>query len=45
VKDSGSAEIVIYDELEKNARNPYQMQNYLIYGESIKVNMENKAKY
>lgn len=35
----------MYEDLDKQGRNPYEMQNYLIYGESVKVNIDNRVKY
>lgn len=35
----------MYEDLDKLGRNPYEMQNYLIYGESVKVNIDKRVKY
>jgi hypothetical protein len=44
-RDPERTEIALYDDLDKLGINPYDMKNYLIYGESIKLNIENRLKY
>ena len=35
----------IYSTISKNNNNPYDKNNFQIYGEVVKINMEDKAKY
>lgn len=38
-------DITIYETIDNNKHNPYALDNFQIYGESVKINMEDKKAY
>jgi hypothetical protein len=44
-KKSEAREESIYTTIDKNKNNPYGLKNYQIYGEMIKIDMDDKLKY
>mgnify|MGYP000930160226 CR=1 FL=1 len=35
----------VYNEINEIKQNPYDIKNYQVYGESVKINMDDKLKY